>query len=158
MTAAAVTVRPYAPADLGACLALFDSNLPRFFAPGERPEFQAFLSPPAPPTLAPYLVLEQSGRPVACGGLSIDPPARRASLTWGMVDRARQGQGLGRRLTEARLDLARALPGLNEVILATSPLTLGFYARFGFVPTGCIPDGFGPGLDRWDMVLRLAPQ
>ena len=30
-----------------------------------------------------------------------------------------------------------------------------FYARFGFEPVKVTPDGFGPGIDQWDMVLQL---
>ena len=35
-----VDIRPYAPADLDACLAVFDTNRPRYFISSERPAFQ----------------------------------------------------------------------------------------------------------------------
>lgn len=151
---AQVTARPFAAGDGTACLALFDGNVPRFFAAEERAEFEAFLAGPALGP-DPYLVLDQNGALVGCGGLSRAPGTRRVSLSWGMVDRARQGQGLGRMLTETRLALARTLPGIDTVALNTSQHTQGFYARFGFAVEKITPDGFGPGLDRWDMILRL---
>lgn len=148
-----ITARPYQSADLAACLALFDSNCPRFFAPSEREEFAAFLAAPHPAT-APYLVLETAGDILACGGIEVSGPD--AHLTWGMVARDRHGQRLGTRLTEARLALARSLPGVERLLLSTSQHTEGFYAGFGFAVTARLPDGFGPDLDHVDMALPLA--
>lgn len=70
-----------------------------------------------------------------------------------MVDRARQGQGLGRILTETRLDRQRALAGVASVVIETSQHTQGFYKGLGFAVTKVTPDGFGPGLDRCEMRL-----
>lgn len=146
--------RPFRPDDITACLAIFDGNCPRFFAPSEREEFAAFLTAPHPAD-APYLVLEDEGDILACGGIAVSGPD--AHLTWGMVARDRHGQRLGTRLTEARLALARTLPGVERLILSTSQHTQGFYAGFGFAVTAHTPDGFGPGLDRVDMALPFAP-
>lgn len=149
-----IVLRPYAPRDLGACLALFDGNTPRYFAPGERADFLRFLEA-LPRADWPYLVLERDGVVIGCGGLILGAQARRAGLSWGMVARGLHGTGLGRRLTEARLALARGLPGIDAVTMETSQHTQGFYARLGFAVQAVTPDGFGPGLDRWDMVLTL---
>jgi len=73
-----------------------------------------------------------------------------------MVDKAHHAQKLGTHLTQARLALARAAPGINEVLLATSQHTHGFYEGFGFTAANITADGFAPGLDRWDMILRLS--
>ncbi len=142
--------RPYRPSDFAACLAMFDGNVPQFFAATERADFADFLRDHGD---LPYLVIEQGGAVVACGG--VDVTKGRGCLTWGMVDRNRQGQGLGRVLTTARLDLLRAQPEVREVAIETSQHTAGFYAGLGFKITRVTPDGFGPGLDRVDMVLPL---
>jgi predicted GNAT family N-acyltransferase len=149
-------VRPYAAADLAACLAIFDSNATQFFAREERQEFEAFLRAlPEGGAAATYLVLEVRGQVLACGGLAPDPAARQASLCWGMVKRSGHGRGLGRALTRARLALARSLPDIDRLTLATSQHTAGFYAGFGFALAAVTPGGFGAGLDRCDMVLTL---
>ena len=149
---APILARAYAPADRDACLALFDGNVPRFFDAGERSDFERFLGGTA--LASPYQLLLREGRIVACGGFLIET-GEEAHLCWGMVDRALQGQGLGARLTEARLAAARATPGVRRVRLDTSQHTQSFYARFGFQVVSVTPDGYGPGLDRWDMVLDL---
>lgn len=150
-----VVSRPYLPADRSACLGIFDSNVPRFFAPAERAEFRNFLDGIDAGGRLFYLVLIHHGAVIACGGLVVEADQGQAGLAWGMVDRSLHGQGLGTSLTRARLDLARAIPGIAALTLATSQHTRGFYEGFGFAVTNVAADGFGPGLDRCDMVLRL---
>lgn len=146
-------IRPYAASDRDGCLALFDGNVPRFFAPSERADFARFLDRQTGE--GAYLVLTRGGHLLACGGLGLSEDGRTAEFVWGMVDRASQGQGLGRALTQARLRAAAALPNLRQIRLDTSQHTQGFYARFGFRVLSVTQDGYGPGLDRWDMVLDL---
>ena len=145
-----IAIRSWLSEDMPACLAIFDSNVPRFFAPAEREAFETQLRTM---DAATYLVLMSNGRVVACGGVTVE--AHRAVLSWGMVDRTAHGQGLGRTLTEARLAIARRLPDITEIALATSQHTRAYYERFGFTAEAITPDGFGEGLDRCDMILKL---
>lgn len=146
--------RPYKPDDFQACMAIFDSNVPTFFAPEERAEFYQFLGTVRAGD-KPYLVITRDDRIIACGGIITEIERRKAGLTWGMVDRAFHGKGVGTDLTHARLALARANPDIDELTLATSQHTRGFYERFGFTVSNITANGFGAGLDRWDMTLRL---
>ncbi len=146
--------RPYVPDDFVACLAIFDSNVARFFAPEERADFCQCLEC-ANSKNAPYLVFTRNGSVVACGGLIIDGENQQARLAWGMVDKPLHCQGMGTILTQARLMLARDIPDIAEVGLTTSQHTCGFYERFGFTTTKITKDGFAPGLDRWHMILDL---
>lgn len=148
-----VIARAYVPSDQAACLALFDGNVPTFFLPSERQDFADFLAQQTKKW--PYQVLERDGRIVGCGGFAVEPDGSTAALCWGMVDSALHGTGLGRILTEARLRSAAATPGVLRVRLDTSQHTQGFYARFGFEVLEVTQDGYGPGLDRWDMLLRF---
>jgi len=146
-------LRPYQPGDRAACLRLFDANTPRFFLPEERRDFEGWLDGEEGP--AEYLVIEEGGQVVACGGLWFSPdPARPAGFAWGMVHPNRQRQGLGRTLALARLDRLRAL-GVPHAALDTSQHTAPFYARLGFREVKRTPDGYGPGLHRVDMVADL---
>lgn len=147
-----VVARAWQQSDRDACLALFDSNVPKFFAPEEREQFRHYLGTLDP---AHYLVLLLADQIVACGGLDVDRAQHQATLSWGMVDRGFHRAGLGTRLTEARLALARSLPGIDRIVLITSQHTHAFYERFGFQTISVTPDGIAKGLDRWDMVLPL---
>ncbi|MFA6071239.1 MAG: GNAT family N-acetyltransferase, partial [Janthinobacterium sp.] len=119
------TVRPYQASDRDACLALFDGNTPRFFDPSERAGFVAWLEA----STQPYLVIERDGNIVACGGHALEAGGTVASLCWGMVAQDVHGQGLGRALTQARLDAIRAMPQVVRVTMNTSQHTQQFYAR-----------------------------
>lgn len=149
-----IVSRPFLPDDFSACLAIFDSNLPTFFAPEERTQFSEFLDN-LNARGRTYLVLTREDSVIACGGLLADEVTGKASLEWGMVEHALHGQGFGAKLTEARLTLARAIPTIVELTIETSQHSRGFYERFGFTVSKIIPGGFGPGLDRWDMTLPL---
>jgi len=146
------TLRPYTPTDAPACLTLFDTNVPRYFAPHERHDFANYLL--HPDRAHDYLVIHHNSHIVACGGIALDNN-HTAALCWGMVDRARHRQGLGTRLSHARLAHARTL-GAQRVTLSTSQHTQDFYAGLGFAVTHITPDGHGPGLDAVEMVLELA--
>lgn len=147
-----VHARSYTYEDRDKCLAVFDSNVPGYFIDAEREAFAAFLDE----LPGPYLVLvDESGDVLACGGYAVEAGTATADLCWGMVSRTRHGTGLGRRLTEARLDRIREDAAAAAVALSTSQHTRGFYERLGFVIERVVADGFAPGLDRCDMRLRL---
>lgn len=148
----AVAFRPFAPSDLGACLAIFDSNCPQYLHPSERAEFSTYLTQHA--QRANYLVGVLDDQIVACGGIFIDADTQAGYFAWGLVLNARHDQGIGRALTVQRIDMAKA-QGIQTLHLDTSQHTQGFYAKLGFQPTGVTKDGYGPGLDRVDMVLTL---
>ncbi|QWK81540.1 GNAT family N-acetyltransferase [Ochrobactrum sp. BTU1] len=63
-------------------------------------------------------------------------------------------KGFGTYLFKARLEQARHLPNIDELVLSTSQHSAGFYERLGFRVSKITPNGFGPGLDCWDMTLR----
>ena len=149
-------LRSYAPADRPACLKLFDSNLPRFFAESERADFATFLDKvEAEPQ--PYFVLEHDDSVVACGGVGYEDFPTLASLNWGMVRGDLRGTGLGTQLTQFRLDwLRQHWPAATRVKIETSQHTENFYARFGFEVVEREQSGFGPGLDKVRMVARLS--
>jgi ribosomal protein S18 acetylase RimI-like enzyme len=143
-------VRDYQTGDLRACLAVFDSNVPLFFKPHEREQFVADL-----PLIERYLVIEAGDAIAGCGGYAVRTGTTTADLCWGMVRRDLHGAGLGRRLLEERLKRIQEQPGITKVALNTSQHTQRFYERYGFVTVQVTRNGYAPGLDRCDMLLKL---
>ena len=146
-------IRRYQPADESACLAIFDSNCPKYLDPSERADFAGFLKDHALPT--GYLVLEKAGGIVACGGITLDTQRKAGWFCWGLVDQHFHKQGLGRQLTQARIDHAKTSVEIERLLLDTSQLTVGFYEKFGFRTVNVTKDGYGLGLDRHDMELPI---
>ncbi len=147
------STRPFALADRGACLEIFDSNVPGFFDPEERLGYERFLDERA--NGCGYLVIERDGNLVGCGGIVVEEDGCTASFCWGMVKKNYHRSGLGRLLTNARLQTAKQQVGVTRVVLNTSQHTVNFYRRFGFQTINTIRNGYGPGLDRYDMTLAI---
>jgi N-acetylglutamate synthase-like GNAT family acetyltransferase len=144
-------IRAYRAEDRDGCLAVFDSNVPDFFAEAERGEFAAFLEKNA----WPYVVMEHEGAVVGCGGWVPEGDGRTMSMTWGMVRGGMHGLGLGRLLLLHRLREITKAGGCERVRLATSQRTAGFFAKQGFKVVDAVKDGFAPGIDRVEMAMKL---
>ncbi len=143
-------IRPYCESDRQACLDILGENTPEFFVPGDRDSLGEFLAN----LPGPYFVGEEHGTVVACGGWATES-ADAVVLTWGMVRRALHRRGIGRALLRFRLASIKKNTSANVARLRTVQLVRGFFAREGFEVVAVVPDGFGPGLHRVTMELRL---
>ena len=141
--------RRYTPSDLDAVVAIFRSNIPKYFGPDEEPGLRSFLSDSRGED---YYVLELSRDIVGAGGIALNED-QTVSLCWGMVRKDHLGTGLGRKLTEFRIENSREKFGTLPLVISTSQHTSGFYEKFGFHMVEHTPDGFGPGIDTCRMRL-----
>ena len=119
--------RFYRASDRERCLALFDENAPKHFGLNERPEFAVYLDG----IPAPFRVIEEAGRLLACGGVQLFPERGNAEFRWVMAAYAAQGRGCGRllMLLGAR-DALQA--GIREILAYTTPGSAGFFRALGF--------------------------
>ena len=143
-------LRRYTPSDLTEVVAIFRSNIPKYFGPGEEPGLRAFLSDLR---ASDYYVMEIDGDVVGSGGIALNDD-QTVSLCWGMIRSDRLGMGLGRKLTEFRIEKTLEKYGRLPLVVSTSQHTQGFYEKFGFRLVGHTPDGFGPGIDICKMRLE----
>lgn len=143
--------REYSPPDLAAVIKIFRSNIPKYFGHGEETGLRDFL---IDVRSRDYFVGELDGDVIAAGGFALNDD-QTVSLCWGMIRSDHLGTGLGRKLTEFRIDKAREKFGELPVIISTSQHTEGFYKRLGFRTIQHTTDGFGPGIDKCEM--RLDP-
>jgi GNAT superfamily N-acetyltransferase len=141
--------RAYSPADRESCLALFDANCPQFFAPNERLDYERFLGSNQPG----YEVCLLDGTIVGAFGL-IGEGAVRRSLKWILFAPHMRGLGLGSAAVDRVLSAARVAE-LSLVDIAASQLSEPFFARYGARRVRESKDGWGPGLHRIDMEMRL---
>lgn len=139
-----MTIRPYISADLEDVVAIFRSNIPKYFGSEEEAGLRDFLA-----TFSDdYFVCEIDGEVIGSGGFALNEGEENTvSLCWGMIRSDHLGNGLGRELTEFRIDAARDRYGDISLVISTSQHTQGFYEKFGFRLTEHVPDGFGPGID-----------
>lgn len=141
--------RRYETKDLEAVVAIFRSNIPKYFGPGEERGLREFLEDMRNEN---YFICELDGNVIGSGGFALNDD-KTVSLCWGMIRSDLLGQGLGKQLTEFRINAAQdERPGF-PLVISTSQHTKGFYERFGFRLTHHEPDGFGPGIDICKMRL-----
>lgn len=146
-------IRPYTADDLGAVVAVFRSNIPKYFTPEEEPGLHEFLSDLSS---LDYYVIAINGEVIGAGGIALnEQESPTVSLCWGMVHRDHLGTGLGKQLTEFRIERAREKYGDLPLTIGTSQHTQGFYEKFGFRLTEYEKDGYGPGIDACKMRLEF---
>ena len=144
-----ISFQRYEPGDYAACLALFGANSPEFFAPNEEADYREFL------TASPdwYEVCIRTGDVIGAYGLEQIRPSTGA-VRWILLHPTAHGAGIGSRVMNRLIERARA-SGLTTVLIAASQKSAPFFARFGAVVLEERANGWGPGLDRIDMILKL---
>lgn len=154
-----MTFRSYLPSDRAACIALFKSNMPKYFDPVELPLYEGWLDAQDKGVKAfesdraeHYFVAELNGNIVACGGISARGEKDAVSMTWGMVDNNLHKQGFGKAFLEFRIMTAEELyPGF-EIELDTTQHSYTFFEKYGFSVIKFTEDAYAPGMHRYDMV------
>jgi len=135
-------IRSFEAADLDPVVDVFRSNIPKYFGSDEEAGLRDFLRDFS----EDYYVVEVDLEIVGAGGIALNEDDT-ISLCWGMVRADLIGTGLGKKLTEFRIEKARERFGGLPLVISTSQHTEGFYQKFGFVTVDHTPDGFGPGID-----------
>jgi hypothetical protein len=145
-----MNLRLYRPTDASACLSIFDSNVPTYFAPEERSDFERFLREQAMDCA--FQVIERDGSIMACGGLSRRGDGS-AGFCWGMVERAlhRQGSAANWRWHAC----ARPKRILDQAHHAQHQPAHRASMPASASVTRVVPDGHGAGIDAVEMERRV---
>lgn len=138
-------IRKYKTEDQDGVVAIFRSNIPKYFTEPEEAGLYEFLGVPS--YIEDYYVMVEADEIVGAGGIAyndIDPPT--VSLCWGMVHSSKIGTGLGKELTRFRVDLSEEKYAGLPLTIGTSQHTEGFYEKFGFRTIEFTENGYGPGI------------
>lgn len=146
-----MNILKYTPAFREQCIAIFESNQPKYFAPEERQLFIDWLDNG---TAADYYVVESNGQIIACGGIYLDQRNNEGGLSWGMVHAAWHKQGIGKQFAQHRIELLKTTYPARVYRIETSQHTAPFYEKLGFKTVEITKDGFGDGLDKYNMQLK----
>jgi ribosomal protein S18 acetylase RimI-like enzyme len=132
-------------------MAVFETNVPQFFLPYEAEAFAEYLDEQQ----GAFYVVSEADRVVACGGYEIDTDEGEGWLCWLMVDRPCHRQGLGRALALVSLCALAQGGQVPLVRVDTHQHSRGFFERQGFVVEEEIVDGYGPGLNCYELSMLL---
>lgn len=145
--------RSFLPGDIDAVLAVFDSNVPEYFAAGEREDLAASLADPD----GPFFVLETGDGIIGFGGFERGESYNRCTLTWGMVHRDHHQRGHGRALLAHRAAAAwEATRGDTRwLTVDTTPPVAPFFEHCGFERVAEWPQGYRAGFDMVELRIAL---
>ena len=131
-------------------LRLFDENCPRYFSESEKEDYAAFLRT----NPSGYFVGAVDQGIVSAFGLITAADSLRGRLTWILVAPASKGDGLGTKMMSLAKKSAQE-KDLCAIDIAASHLSAPFFKKFGAQPLSETVDGWGQGMHRIDMELKL---
>lgn len=142
---------PFHPEHLSDVMEVFDSNVPSFFDPSEKAQFEDFFQSFYG---GEYFIYHEDDTIYGAGGYCTQQPGE-ARVVWVMVDHQHHGKGVGRALMKYFENVIRAKGEFQKISLKTSQLTDEFYKKLGYKTLYTEDDHWGEGLDLVYMEMEL---
>ncbi|WP_375580716.1 GNAT family N-acetyltransferase [Marivirga tractuosa] len=140
-------IRPYISSDKAVILQLFDWNTPQYFDETERAGLVHYLENET----EDYFVVEDKGQIVGAGGINYEPQAKTAVFSWDIIKPTEHGKGIGRKLTQHRIQHINTKADIEKIIVRTSQYTDKFYEKMGFKLLKVEKDYWAKGFDLYQM-------
>jgi ribosomal protein S18 acetylase RimI-like enzyme len=144
-------IRAYTSEDKEKLVALLRLNTPQYFHREEEEDFIYYLEQHA----QNYFVVEDTNTIIGSGGINYLADNREARISWDIVHPDYQGKGIGRLLTQFRMDLIKTNPEVDVIVVRTTQLVYKFYERMGFILERTEKDFWAKGFDLYQMKIPL---
>ena len=138
-----VSIRPYVPSDEEALVNIMRHLTPKYFLEEEVKDYQGYLRD----KVEDYFVIIKDQMVVGGGGLNYFPEDDIVRISWDLISKDHQSEGLGKQLFQHRIDHLQSKGSTAQVIVRTSDIAQGFYMSLGFTPLQYMIDGWGKGMD-----------
>ncbi|WP_439879792.1 GNAT family N-acetyltransferase [Pontibacter sp. MBLB2868] len=146
-------IRKYKPEDTTKLIALLRLNTPQYFAPEEEQDYLEYLAHHS----QHYFVVEDSGQLIGAGGFNLGfDEGKTARISWDIIHPDFQGRGVGKVLTQFRIDEIKKEPAITKIVVRTTQLVHRFYEKNGFVLERTEKDFWAKGFDLYQMTLELS--
>lgn len=133
--------------DKGQLLEIIELNIPKYFAPEEKEDFETYLEN----KIDEYFVLTLNDKIVGSGGINYTESLTTAKISWDMIHSAYHNKGLGRLLLKHRLEHIKTQNKVKRIVVRTSQMANGFYQKQGFELKEIIKDYWSKGYDLYLM-------
>ncbi|WP_247672700.1 GNAT family N-acetyltransferase [Aquimarina sp. MMG016] len=144
-------IRPYTPNDKDSVLKLLDLNTPKFFDKTEKESLKKYLDN----EVEDYFVVEENNEIIGAGGINYFPTERIARISWDFIKPNMQGKGIGRKLTEYRINKLNNNNEIDLIIVRTSQIAYKFYEKMGFKLVKVEKDFWAKNFDLYQMELKI---
>lgn len=121
-------IRKYTAKDKTATMGLLRLNTPAYFDVSEERAFESYLDN----EIEEYFVYEENAKLIGAGGINYFVEEKIARISWDMIDPSYQGKGIGRKLTQYRINHLKNAQDVEWIIVRTSQLVYKFYEKMGF--------------------------
>jgi [ribosomal protein S18]-alanine N-acetyltransferase len=146
-----MNIRCYKTTDKEKLIALFRLLTPVYFAPEEEADFSRYLDGHA----TDYFVVEGGAELVACGGFNVSETIGEIKIAWDMVHPDCQGEGIGGRLLQHRIEKIQQQKNIKTIVVRTTQKADVFYAKYGFETKKIVADYWAKGFDLYHMERPL---
>lgn len=144
-------IRHYTPSDKPQLIELIKLNTPQYFDESEESEFRTYLDS----EVDDYFVVEEQNKIVGSGGINYFFAIGEARLAWDMIHPDYQGKGIGKSLTNHRIDIIKKQTAARTIVVRTTQLAYQFYEKVGFELINTEKDFWAKGFDLYYMVIEL---
>ncbi len=132
------------------CIEMFNENCPEYFAENEREDYIGFLDE----NPSGYFVGISEDAVVSAFGVISNSETLRTRLSWILVSPKCKGSGIGIEMMNYAIE-ASVKRGASAIDIAASHLSAPFFAKFGAEELSETQNGWGPGMHRVDMKIKL---
>lgn len=143
-------ILPYKKEYLEALLQAFDSNVPDYFDPTERPQFKAYIEKEP----ENYFVLIKDDEIVGSGGFALRSP-EEGRIVWLLITKKHHGKSLGRELMAYLESEIMKSDRVDLISLMTSQLTDKFYEKLDYHTIRTEKDYWAKGMDLYYMEKEM---
>ena len=121
-------IRKYSNSDKPKIIELLRKNTPEYFDSSEEKDFENYLDN----EVEDYFVYEIDSEIIGAGGINYFTEQKLARISWDMINPNSQGNGIGKKLTQYRINYLNENPKIELIIVRTTQLVYKFYEKMGF--------------------------
>jgi N-acetylglutamate synthase-like GNAT family acetyltransferase len=140
-------IRFFNIADKDKLVDIFRLNVPKYFAPKEINDFEQYLTQHG----ETYLTIEHEGEIIGGTGYYVNISDNSGRITWIFFHPGAKGCGAGKKAVEYCMNILKADPRVNKLVVTTSQFAFGFFGKFGYELVKTEKDYWGTGLDLYLM-------
>ena len=143
-------IRKYTTKDKSRVFELFRLNTPNYFDATEQSDLENYLKN----QLEDYFVYIENSKIIGAGGINYYLKENRARISWDMIDPKWHGIGIGKKLTQHRINHLNSSPKIEFISVRTSQLAYQFYEKMGFELDEVKKDHWAKNFDLYLMHMK----
>ncbi|SRR5690554_232885 len=144
-------IRKYLNSDKHKIIELLRKNTPQYFDSSEEKDFENYLDN----EIEDYFVYEVNSEIIGAGGINYFTEQKLARISWDMIAPNSQGNGIGKKLTQYRINHLKEKENIELIVVRTTQLVCKFYEKMGFELEKVEKDFWAKGFDLYQMEMNI---